>query len=293
MFSQIKKQSENTQAVTQAQALLLASGYAVMVDGNFGDKTEAAVKQFQLDNNLVADGIIGEKTWQVLLIKANAKQAVVTSRFLSEQDLLKAAGKLGIEVAAIKAVNEVESRGSGFLHDFPVILFERHIFWKRLQAWGIDPAPLAADNENILGQKWDRQYYFGGVKEIGRLEQAKAIHVQAALESASWGAFQIMGFHWKKLGYANVEEFVARMMSCEAEHLEAFSRYIATFGCIRGLRLPAGQEALTLDNFRQFAHCYNGPSYEQNKYHSKMFSAYLRYRKQTQQAPVTQEPLAA
>ncbi len=293
MFEEIRKNSQNTQAVTQAQTLLKACGYAINVDGNFGDKTEAIIKQFQWHNQLVADGIVGEKTWQVLFLKANSHLDVVASRFLSELDLVKAADKLGIEVAAIKAVNEVESRGSGFLNDFPVILFERHIFWKRLQAWGVNPVPLEQGNENILGASWERQHYKGGVKELGRLEQAKVIHPQAALESASWGAFQIMGFHWKKLGYANVEEFVARMMSSEAEHLEAFSRYINTFGCIRGLRLTAGQSALTLDNFSQFALCYNGPGYKETKYHTKMFNAYLRYRKPAQQMPVTLESLAA
>ncbi|MBU0655624.1 MAG: peptidoglycan-binding protein, partial [Gammaproteobacteria bacterium] len=71
MFSEIKKYSQNTKATTQAQVLLMAAGYTVTIDGNFGDKTEAAVKQFQLDNKLVADGIVGEKTWQVLLLKSN------------------------------------------------------------------------------------------------------------------------------------------------------------------------------------------------------------------------------
>ncbi|BAZ20313.1 hypothetical protein NIES4073_11890 [Kalymmatonema gypsitolerans NIES-4073] len=36
------------------------------VDGNFGTKTEAAVKRFQSKNNLVVDGIVGPQTWQVL-----------------------------------------------------------------------------------------------------------------------------------------------------------------------------------------------------------------------------------
>ncbi|AZA64465.1 DUF3380 domain-containing protein [Chryseobacterium carnipullorum] len=50
---------------------------------------------------------------------------------LTEQDYINAAKELGCEVAAIKAVAEVESRGSGFLSSGePKILFERHRFYK-------------------------------------------------------------------------------------------------------------------------------------------------------------------
>ena len=48
---------------------------------------------------------------------------------LSEQNFKDAAASLNCEIAVIKAVTEVESRGNGFLpDDQPVILFERHIF---------------------------------------------------------------------------------------------------------------------------------------------------------------------
>ncbi len=36
------------------------------IDGIFGQKTEAAVKQFQIENTLAADGIVGKKTWAKL-----------------------------------------------------------------------------------------------------------------------------------------------------------------------------------------------------------------------------------
>ena len=37
------------------------------VDGDFGPQTEAAVKAFQQHKNLVADGVIGSKTWAALM----------------------------------------------------------------------------------------------------------------------------------------------------------------------------------------------------------------------------------
>jgi peptidoglycan hydrolase-like protein with peptidoglycan-binding domain len=38
-----------------------------VVDGLFGGKTEAAVRAFQRAHGLVPDGIVGPKTWSVLL----------------------------------------------------------------------------------------------------------------------------------------------------------------------------------------------------------------------------------
>lgn len=43
----------------------------VIVDGNFGPKTEAAVRAFQRDHGLVPDGIVGPRTWATLDSVAN------------------------------------------------------------------------------------------------------------------------------------------------------------------------------------------------------------------------------
>ncbi len=51
----------------ELQRALVAKGFPVQVDGVFGAKTAAAVRQFQLVSNLTTDGIVGERTWQSLL----------------------------------------------------------------------------------------------------------------------------------------------------------------------------------------------------------------------------------
>ena len=48
------------------QRLLLSNNYFIGVDGSFGAVTETAVKAFQEQRGLVADGIVGPITWREL-----------------------------------------------------------------------------------------------------------------------------------------------------------------------------------------------------------------------------------
>ncbi|PWQ99078.1 N-acetylmuramidase domain-containing protein [Leucothrix pacifica] len=275
MFYKIKLNSSNTNAVTQAQSMLSGLGYVLAIDGKFDKKTQAAVMAFQWENQLVVDGIIGEKTWKLLTLMGSHFLDQSSSRYLAESDLVAAAERLGVELAAIKAVNEVESAGTGFLNNHPKILFERHVFWKRLIKHGVDPALVTIGNEDILQTKSGG--YEGGVSEVARLERASAIHATAALESASWGLFQIMGYHWKALGYDSAEVFMQRMKKNESEQLDAFIRYIEVNNLAKWLRLKPGQISLSLKNFAGFAYRYNGPAYKRYKYHTKMLSAYQKH----------------
>ena len=57
--------------VKALQRMLCAMGYSLgakkPVDGDFGTKTDAAVRAYQKKNGLTVDGIVGEKTWNKLL----------------------------------------------------------------------------------------------------------------------------------------------------------------------------------------------------------------------------------
>ncbi len=48
------------------QQLLNFKGFSLEVDGDFNLPTQEAVKQFQQLNGLVADGVVGAKTWYYL-----------------------------------------------------------------------------------------------------------------------------------------------------------------------------------------------------------------------------------
>ena len=53
--------------VVTLQSRLAAKGYTVGdIDGDFGKQTYIAVAEFQSDNGLVVDGIVGPKTWEKL-----------------------------------------------------------------------------------------------------------------------------------------------------------------------------------------------------------------------------------
>ncbi|MCP1651794.1 N-acetylmuramidase family protein [Pseudomonas nitroreducens] len=261
------------QAVRTLQHQLIQRGAKLAVDGDFGDETEKAVRAFQQSVGMVPDGVAGGKTQAVL---AGADPA----RFLRLRDLLAAAARLGAPLASVLAVNEVESAGAGFLDNGkPAILFERHVMYQRLalprhpdddsaalrkHADELAAARPALVNPNAGG-------YIGGAGEYQRLAQARLIDALAADESTSWGAFQVMGYHAERLGYANVAEFVARMNTSEAEHLEAFVRYIEAE--------PQLLKALKGRKWAEFARRYNGPNYARNLYDVKLERAYERHSK--------------
>jgi peptidoglycan hydrolase-like protein with peptidoglycan-binding domain len=65
----IRKGDKGT-GVRLAQSILKDSGVPTWdpgaIDGDFGPQTELAVKNFQTDMGLTADGIVGENTWRAL-----------------------------------------------------------------------------------------------------------------------------------------------------------------------------------------------------------------------------------
>lgn len=247
--------------VESLQRDLVQAGYTIEVDGWFGAATEQAIRDVQRKAGLVIDGIAGPKT-------RTALQRGTDPKALRQIDLVNAAHRLGADLAAIMAVNEVESRGRGF-HPTgePVILFERHIMRRRLIHYGINPVPYQKAQPNIVNDKTGG--YIGGIREHGRLDRAHAIHPASGWESASWGQFQIMGFHWAHLDYDSIDSFVSDMQRNEAAQLEAFVRFIEKD---TGLHW-----ALQRLNWRDFARRYNGPAFERNDYDTKLAAAYRRH----------------
>lgn len=247
--------------VKQLQTVLKQKGYTVAVDGVYGQMTKNAVMSFQADNMITADGIAGEKTLSLLYNKTNIKD-----------NIINIAKKINIEPALLQTVIDTETGTVGaFIKgtNKPTILFEGHIFYKRLKEHGLNPDLYIKGNEDILYKTWTKQYYKTGLKEWERLERAKKIHQDAANESASWGLAQIMGFNYKMCNCTDINEFVHKMSDSEDSQLELFAYFI--------YNNKSMYNALKTKNWTQFAKLYNGSGYKQNRYDEKLAKNYSKY----------------
>ncbi len=181
---------------------------------------------------------------------------------------------LNVPVAAIKAVAEVESSGSGFLSDGRVrILFERHKF--ALYSEG----QYSADYPDLSNRKAGG--YSDAEGEYERFSRAFQLDDEAAMKSASWGKFQIMGFNHELAGFASVGLFVDAMKVSEREHLLAFVSFVKLTYLARFIKAK---------DWAGFAAGYNGAQYKRNNYDKKMAAAYERFSSQPE-APTAEVPL--
>lgn len=197
-------------------------------------------------------------------------------RKLLDKDYSEAAAELGVTVAHIKAISEVESSGSGFYEDGrPVILFERHIMYKLC---GMKFGQPKADSwakayPEICNPK--RGGYGPSIDQPLRMDSAaRLLDRDCALQSASWGMFQIMGHHWKNIGFMSLQAFINAMYASEGAQLMALVSFIQAD--------PRLSKALKAEDWTTFARIYNGPAYgappgREKDYDTKLAAAYAKF----------------
>jgi hypothetical protein len=86
----IFREGSQSPEVYAIQSLLRVHGHNVGVDGIFGNQTEKAVKDFQADEGLAVDGIVGPNTWSALIQGAQVRQGSNGDAVKAVQHLLKA-----------------------------------------------------------------------------------------------------------------------------------------------------------------------------------------------------------
>ena len=185
------------------------------------------------------------------------------SKFLTEDDYVQGAKMLNCSVPALKAVVAVEASGSGFLKDGrPKILYEAHIFGNRTNYRYNKTNPV------LSSYRWDRSLYRKGGSSWQKLEQAMRLNEGAAICSASYGLFQVMGFHYKTCGFETPRDYYNAQFTSEFEHLRCAIAFIKSKKLDKHLR--------TL-NWDAFSYGYNGSGYKVHQYHIKLANAYRRF----------------
>lgn len=204
--------------------------------------------------SLAVDGVAGAQTKAALLsVFANKNAPAATNA-----DIIQIAERIGCSSKQVRAVAAVESGGAAFdKAGRPKILFERHYFHRLTEGrWSVTPYsdPKAG---GYMVDSWDK------------LAAAAARDPWAAFQSASWGKFQVMGAHWKALGYASPLEMAWALREDEVAHYDALARFVKVNGLADDMARLSTNAA---DNVG-FARGYNGPGYAKYAYDRKLAEA--------------------
>ncbi|MCM0594082.1 MAG: peptidoglycan-binding domain-containing protein [Gloeotrichia echinulata DEX184] len=88
VLTRILRRGSKGQDVETLQKLLNEKGFdAGQVDGDFGPKTEAAVKKFQTQASITVDGIVGPQTWQALDGQFTQPNTLILPGFIRLKDI--------------------------------------------------------------------------------------------------------------------------------------------------------------------------------------------------------------
>ena len=256
------KQGDMSTAVYKLQTALQRKGMLATADGSFGPATASGLIIFQRSQGLTADGVAGPATIAALGLDLRPTT-------LTDADFNYAAGRLGVEAKVVKAITQIEAPRGGFNADgTPVILYERHYFYKQFIAYKnpgqtqqsriAERNQITAANRDICwpsaltfaktAPAYDR--YGSTAQQYTRLNRARKFSDSAALESASWGKFQIMGENWSRIGWSSVQAFHRAMCASERDHLDAFIGFCFS--------KPGLVNAIRNKNWELIAKLYNG-----------------------------------
>ena len=194
---------------------------------------------------------------------------------IEDIDLPRVGHLIGVGEDEVHAILDVEAAGKGFDSKGRVkMLFEPHVFWRLL---GKGPKRDAAAKQGLAYPNWRRDY---PKDSYPRLISAMKIDAELALQSASWGLGQIMGFNHQAAGFASAADMVAAFAHDEDQHLTAMIRFIKANGL---------DDELRRHDWAGFARGYNGPGFAKNGYDKKLKAAFDKWQK-VKDTPWSPEP---
>lgn len=165
------------------------------------------------------------------------------SKSITEQDIRELAKNAGIEYAMFRAFLAVETGGRGFDPRTGKIMIQFEPIWFRRQAPYAPSGAWSLNKVEVQSREWVA------------FNDAFAKDPDAAMEATSWGMPQIMGFHWKRLGYQSVGGMVDDFKKGEYFQVLALIRFIRTDS-----KLYA---AMKRKDFHTISSIYNGRYYKE------------------------------
>ncbi len=205
--------------------------------------------------------------WRGPILAAVQRMGIFMSISSEVLDAARAVeARRGVRAAALVAASLVETNARAFApvgeRREPLIRFEGHYFdrlldgdKRRIARLAGLSSPRAGAIRNPAGQeaRWRL------------LSQAAAIDAEAAFEATSWGLGQVMGSHWRKLGFAGAGEMATRARQSAEGQFDIVARFLKTGPFV---------ERLERADWAGFARLYNGPGFAANGYDGKIASAW-------------------
>jgi len=170
-----------------------------------------------------------------------------------------------IDLAMLQAFIEVESGGKGFDPKTGKILIQFEPSWFKRKAPYAPSGKWSVNSVDVQSREWPA------------FNEAFRLNPEAAMESTSIGLPQIMGFHWKRLGYESVGAMWDDFKESVVNQISALITFIETDRKLK--------QAMIDRDFHIIAMRYNGAGYMalaykygRDPYNISLQRAYEKYR---------------
>src|SRR5690606_8946549 len=153
---------------------------------------------------------------------------------------------------------EVEGSSDGFLDTYePLLWFHGDVFSRHTQgAYDLVAPDISHEEAEDLGP---------ASVQHDRLHKAARLNRNAALMSASWGKFRLMGYNYALAGFYSLQDFVSAMYKSEGEHLLAFVHYLKSLSLDGDLKEK---------NWQAFTRKFKGAGEQEDVYARQLETAY-------------------
>ncbi len=162
-----------------------------------------------------------------------------------------------LPISSIKAIDSVESNGQGFdLKTGKIKIQFEPSYFKKIS--------------RLVKGLWSTNKVDIQIKEWQAFNDAFKKNPKAAMESTSIGRMQVMGIHWKRLGFNSVNEMWDFAKISESNQLWLGLKFIQTD--------PKLYTAVKNKVWKTVAYLYNGSNYWIKGYDKKLEAAEIKFR---------------